>query len=355
MARPKRTHRKKAGSAPGTVVFVGDQKTEKSSTSALQYGPDLLLEGDVTAGTLSVSRQEMKNVAWLDVVGVHDTGLLESIGNHFSIHPLTLEDIANTGQRPKVEEFETYLYMVLKMMDYDVVERKIQSEQVSLVLGPDFLITFQEKPGDVFEPVRERIRRGKGKIRGRGADYLAYALLDTIVDHYYTILERIGDDIETLEEELIANESNKTTLNDVHRLRREVLFLRREIWPLREMVSKLGKGDFELIQPSTHLFLTDVHDHVIQILDTIESYRDMLASLLDLYLSTISNRMNEVMKVLTMIATIFIPITFVAGLYGMNFEHMPELHWRWGYLGVWGIFVFIAVAMVLYFKKKRWI
>jgi len=313
------------------------------------------LEGDVTAGTLSVFRQEMKNVAWLDVVGVHDTGLLESIGNHFSIHPLTLEDIANTGQRPKVEEFETYLYMVLKMMDYDVVERKIQSEQVSLVLGPDFLITFQEKPGDVFEPVRERIRRGKGKIRGRGADYLAYALLDTIVDHYYTILERIGDDIETLEEELIANESNKTTLNDVHRLRREVLFLRREIWPLREMVSKLGKGDFELIQPSTHLFLTDVHDHVIQILDTIESYRDMLASLLDLYLSTISNRMNEVMKVLTMIATIFIPITFVAGLYGMNFEHMPELHWRWGYLGVWGIFVFIAVAMVLYFKKKRWI
>ena len=280
--------------------------------------------------------------------------IIEKIGTYFGIHSLILEDIMNTGQRPKMEDFEDYIFVVVKMIYYDEKDNEIKAEQVSLLLGSNFVISFQEKEGDVFNPIGERTREAKGRIRKMKADYLAYALVDTIIDHYFIVLEKLGEKIEGMEEDLVTNPTPET-LQDIHILKRELIFLRKSIWPLREVVSRLERGESQLIHESTGIYLRDVYDHTIQVIDTIETFRDMVSGMLDVYLSIVSNRMNEVMKVLTIIATIFIPLTFIAGIYGMNFKHIPELEWHWGYPISLSVMGAIGMSMVVYFRRKKWL
>lgn len=294
------------------------------------------------------------SITWINVDGIHQIETFEKLGKCFELHPLTLEDILNTDQRPKVEDFGDYMYVVLKMFSYEDKSNEILIEQVSLILGPNFVLSFQEDVGDVFDPIRERIRNGKGKIRKMGADYLVYTLLDAIVDNYFIILEKIGEQIEFIEERLIINPASDT-LNTIHKLKREMLFLRKSVWPLREVISNMERVESSLIKGSTKIYLRDVYDHNIQIIDTIETLRDMLSGMLDIYLTSISNRLNAVMKVLTIIATIFMPLTFLAGIYGMNFKYMPELEWKWGYPLILLIMFSIGVSMLFYFKRKKWL
>lgn len=298
--------------------------------------------------------KEKPTVTWINIDGIHDVDIIERIGKNYGIHPLLLEDIVNTEQRPKIEDFEDYLFLILKMLSLDEEDREIKIEQVSLVIGPNYVLSFQEREGDVFDPLRDRIRRAKGRIRKMGADYLAYALLDAIVDGYFLILERIGDKIEGLEEDLISHPDTKI-LQAIHYLKREMIFLRRSVWPLREVISGMSRKESTLIKESTEIFLRDVYDHTIQVIDTIETYRDMVSGMLDTYLSSISNRMNEVMKVLTIFAAIFIPLTFVAGIYGMNFAFMPELGLKWGYFAALAVMASMAITMLIYFRRKKWL
>lgn len=293
-------------------------------------------------------------VTWLDIDGVHQPEILEAVGTHVNLHPLVIEDIHNTYQRPKVEDYEDSLYIVLKMISWNETLTEIQAEQVSLILGKNFVASFKEDPGDIFDPVRLRLREGKGRIRKLGADYLAYSLLDQVVDNYFLVLENLGEQIEDLEEELITN-PDASTLQVIYHLKRELIFLRKSVWPLREAIGTLVRGESPLLQPDTLLYLRDVYDHTIQVIDTIETFRDMVSGMLDIYLSSISNRMNEVMKVLTIIATIFIPLTFIAGVYGMNFANMPELQWSGGYYMVWGVMIAIFIGMLIFFKRKEWL
>jgi magnesium transporter len=280
---------------------------------------------------------------------------VEKLGNCFGLHPLVLEDILNTDQRPKMEIYGDYVYIVLKMLYGSDPRRLVETEQVSLILGSNFVISFQEgTEGDVFDPVRERIRSGKGFIRKMGSDYLAYSLIDMIVDNYFIILERLGERIELLEEELVVHPTTKT-IQEIQKFKNETILVRRVVWPLREVISGLGRKESPLIKETTEIYLRDVYDHTVQVMDTIEVYREMLSGMLDIYLSSVSNRLNSVMKVLTIIATIFMPLTFIAGIYGMNFKYMPELEWRWGYPAVWLIVAVIGISMLIYFKKKKWL
>jgi len=344
----------KTGAAPGTLVHVGEKKVDEIRITLIEYNA-----GGANLRSLS-SVSEIQNlppcpdgVRWLNIDGLHDIHLTESIGRLFNVHPLTLEDVVNTGHRPKVEFFDDYVYAIIKMLQYAPSDGRVRSEQLSLILFDHFLITFQEQTGDLFDPIRQRIQNGVGRLRHSGSDYLAYALIDNVVDHYYQILESFGDEIESLEESLLETQT-PATLEHIHELKRETLYLRKQVWPLRETIGTLSHGDSSLISEAIHPFLRDVHDHTVQIIEIIESYRDILTGLIDLYMSSVGNLMNEVMKVLTVIATIFIPITFVAGVYGMNFKFMPELDWRWGYGGAMSLMAVIAGAMILYFKKKKW-
>jgi len=345
---------RKAGASPGTLIHIGEQKVDETQMTLIDYDEEHLQERVLDGIEEAFPLKDLPTVTWINIDGLHQLDIIEKVGRHFNIHPLVLEDIVNTGQRPKTEEFEDLIFVVLKMLHYDENLEKITSEQFSLVLGPNFLISFQEIQGDVFRTVRERIRKPKTRIRKAGCDYLAYALIDAIVDHYFLILEKLGENIEALEEDLLENPSPET-LQTLHEMKREMIYLRKQIWPIRELINSLVKGESSLINESTRLFFRDIYDHTIQIIDTIESYRDILSGMLDIYLSTLSNKMNEVMKVLTIIATIFIPITFVAGIYGMNFKFMPELEWRWGYVMVWAIIVVVVGIMISYFKKKKWL
>ena len=345
---------KKTGLPPGTPVFVGDKKTESTKITILDYDETQFQEREIKEIDECFPFKETSTVTWINVDGVHDAGLIQKLGNNFDLHPLIIEDIVHTQQRPKMEESESYIYIVLKMLYFDDAQNETQVEQVSLVFGKNFVISFQEKEGDIFETIRERIRNGKGRIRKMGTDYLTYALIDAVVDHYFIILENDGEKIEELEDKVVSNPEPET-LQKIHRLKREMIFLRRSVWPLRELVNSLERGESPLIHKATRIYLRDVYDHTIQVFDTLETYRDMLSGMHDTYLSSISNRMNEVMKVLTIIATIFIPLTFVAGVYGMNFEFMPELKWRWAYFGVWGVILVVALVMVIYFKRRKWL
>jgi len=267
---------------------------------------------------------------------------------------LVLEDILNTEQRPKIEDFDQYLFIVLKMVNFVTGRNEIAADQLSIVLGSNFLISFHEREKGVFQSVRERIRSGKGRLRTQGVDYLAFALLDSVVDHYYVILETLQERIEDLEERLIVD-SDEAAIQEIHELRREVILLRKSVWPLREVISGMQRLETPLITDFTDIYLRDLYDHVMQVMDNVEVFRELLASMLEMYLTTISNRMNAVMKVLTMIATIFIPLTFIAGIYGMNFQYMPELNWRWAYLVVWIVMCLIGAAMLIFFKRKKWL
>jgi len=355
MAKLIKKRSRKAGLPPGTLVHIGGKRTGEVKIAVIDYDAVNFQESEVGAVEECFPFREKPTVTWINVEGVHKVEVVEKLGNCFGLHPLVLEDILNTDQRPKIEIYGDYVYIVLKMLYDGDLKRPIEAEQVSLILGSNFVISFQEgKEGDVFNPLRERIKGGKGLVRKMGSDYLVYSLIDTIVDHYFFILERLGEEIELLEEELVAHPTD-TTLHRIRKIKNEVIFVRRVVWPLREVVSSLGRKESPLIQETTEVYLRDVYDHTIQVMDTIEVYREMLSGMLDIYLSSVSNRLNSVMKVLTIIATIFMPLTFIAGIYGMNFKYMPELGWRWGYPAVWLIVVIIGVSMLIYFKRKKWL
>jgi magnesium transporter len=355
MYRLFRSRSKKAGLSPGTLMHVGEQKTETVKISFIDYNATgHFTEGEVQSIDQLISATDPATVTWINVAGLHQIAVMKSIGQQFGIHPLLLEDILNTDQRPKIDQHDNYLYLIVKMIHWRDNPGEIETEQVSIVLGKTFVLTFQEQEKDIFDPLRQRIRDGTGRIRQAGADYLAYALLDIIVDHYFVILENMGEDIELVEEELVTD-PNPDTLQKIHQLKREMLYLRRSVWPLREVIGGLQRGDAPLFQPETLIYLRDVYEHTIQVIDTVETFRDIVSGLLDIYLSSLSNKMNEVMKVLTVIATIFIPLTFFTSLYGMNFRFMPELEWRWSYPALWAVMLVISGAMLLYFKKKDWI
>jgi magnesium transporter len=345
---------KKAGLSPGTLVHIGEQKTETAQFSLMNYDPDQLQDKQLATIDEAFAYKDTPPVTWINIDGLHEISTIERIGHHFNIHPLTLEDIVNTGQRPKAEEYDDYIFIVFKMLFYDDALTHITSEQVSLILGAHYLISFQEKEGDVFNFVRERIRKAKGRIRKSGSDYLTYTLIDATVDHYFFILEKLGEKLERIEEELLGDPQPRT-LQSIHSLKRELIYFRKQVWPIRELLNHLMHEESPLVQESSHIFFRDVYDHTIQAIDTIESLRDALNGLQDLYLSTLSHKMNEVMKVLTIMATIFIPLTFIAGIYGMNFKFMPELEWKWSYPILWALLVAIFVFMLLWFKRKRWL
>lgn len=351
----KKRHRK-IGASPGTLIHLGEQKLDQALISTLEYNLEQVWERgptEVTAEQCCNLRPEAK-VSWINLDGLHQINYLETLGRCFNLHSLVQEDILNTEHRPKLEEFQEHLFIVVKMLQFDDASDEIRTEQVSLILGPNYLLTFQERTGDVFNGVRDRIRQGKGRVRKMGADYLAYVLLDAIVDNYFLILEKLGDQIEELEDELIHRPTPET-MQKIHHFKREMILLRKAIWPLREVISGLQRQEGLLVSDATGTFLRDLYDHCIQILDTVETLRDILAGLLDLYLSSLSNRMNEIMKVLTLIATIFIPLTFIVGIYGMNFDYMPELHWKYGYFLIWGVMLGCGALLLWFFKRKRWL
>ena len=354
MARINHRRSRKAGLPPGSLIHIGDKKAAPIKINIIDYDEETFQEKEAKSIEECCAFRETSTVTWINVDGVHDSRLISDLGSRFGIHPLILEDIMTTAQRPKMEDMGDYLYIVIRMLDLVEKRKEVRSEQVSLILGPNFVISFEEDEGDVFDAVRERIRAGKGRIRKLGPDYLAYSLLDAVVDNYFIVLEKLGEDVEDVEEELIRS-PDRETVHEIHALKREMIYLRKSVWPLREVISGLERTESELIKDSTGIFLRDVYDHTIQVIDTVETYRDMLSGMLDIYLSSLSNRMNEVMKVLTIIATIFIPLTFIAGVYGMNFKFMPELEWRWGYFVVLGVMAVIGVLMVILFKRRRWL
>jgi magnesium transporter len=354
----KKTLRKrsqKAGLPPGSLVHIGRQRAEKTKITVIDYDESHFTEQDVDSIEVCFPYRDRPTVTWINIEGIHQADILEKIGSCYNLHPLVMEDILNTEQRPKIENYDDYLYVVLKMLYCDDGARAVSTEQISLVVGQNYVISFQEGiEGDVFGLLRERLRNDKGRARKQGSDYLIYSLIDAVVDNYFSILEKLGEKIEVLEEKLVTNPAAET-LHEIHYLKREMIFLRKAVWPLREVVSSLVREDTVLVTESTRLYFRDVYDHTIQVIDTIETYRDMVSGMLDIYLSSVSNRLNAVMKVLTIIATIFMPLTFIAGVYGMNFKHMPELEWRYGYGMVWGIMIAIGVFMLNYFKRKKWL
>lgn len=344
---------KKTALPPGTLIHVGEKKTDATEIGSLQYNAGTVKEQThETVDELKIL-EGFDGISWININGIHDTGVIGAIGTSFRINPLVQEDILNTLQRPKIEDFGDYIYLVLKMLDYDREKKAVNKEQVSFVLTGNTVISFQEKPGDVFDSVRKRIVDEKRKIRTRGPDYLLYALIDAVVDHYFLIMENISEDIEEIEDELMIHPESKH-LHRIQHLRKELILLRKAVWPMRDILNTILRDDLAQIKESSHVYYRDVHDHTIQVIETTETFRDIVSGLQDMYMSSISNRMNEIMKVLTMIATLFIPLTFIAGIYGMNFEFMPELKWRYAYFGVWGIMVLVTLMMIVYFKRKKW-
>lgn len=344
---------KKAGLSPGTLVHVGERKSEETQISIISYDAHTLEEKELETIEEVFSYGNTSGVTWINIDGLHDMDMIEKVGNHFGLHPLALEDIVNTQHRPKLDDFEDYVLVACKMISWKEEKNELEIEHISLLLGKNYVITFQEKRGDVFNPVRERMRKAKGRIRRMGADYLAYALMDAVVDNYFIVLENMGEEIEALEERVLDN-PEPAILNAIHRLKRELIFLRKSVWPLREIIAALEKGDSALVNEKTLVYFRDVSDHTIQVMDTVGTFRDMLTGMMDVYLSSVSNRMNQVMKVLTIMASIFIPLTFLAGIYGMNFEHMPELKWPLGYPLVWLIMIVLGLGMLFVFWRKKW-
>lgn len=351
---------RKAGLSPGTLVHVGKKHAEKTRMTVIDYDEKRSEMKELGRIEECFRFKDKKSTTWINIDGLQDLGIIEKIGKRFGIHPLVLEDIVNTGQRPKMEEFDDYIFVVLKMLSFDERSNETRSEQVSLILGRSFVLSFQENVGDIFDPVRNRIREGKGRIRRAGPDYLAYALMDSVVDNYFSVLERFGERVEGMEEGLVED-PRPENLQSIHDMKREMIFIRKSVWPLREAISGLARTESKLVKDKTRVYLRDVHDHTIQVIDTVETFRDMVSGMTDLYLSSISNKMNQVMKVLTIIATIFIPLSFFAGLYGMNFNpdasmfNMPELNHPYGYPAVLAFMLFVAVIMIAYFRKKRWL
>ena len=346
----------KAGMPPGTLIFTGDKLTEKSQVDLITYNAEEITEFSSEHVPDILERLNENNVNWLNIDGLHNVPLIEAVGQYYDLHPLLMEDILNDEHRPKSEEYEKQIFFTIKTL-YHYTEDDFIYEQMSFVLGNNYLLSFQEKEGDLFDAFRDRLRQtglGKNRARNRGADYLFYRLIDTIVDSYYIILEKVGERIDDLEDEVYTEPTEKT-LQAIQKLKKELIFLRKTVFPLREALSKITKGEYAFIQKDTLPFFGDIYDHTIHVIESLETYRDLVSNLTDMYMTSISNKMNEVMKVLTIMATIFIPLTFIVGVYGMNFAHMPELNWKYGYPGVWGIMILTFIGMLIYFKRKNWL
>ena len=355
MPRGLKKRSRKAGLPPGTLIHIGERLSDTTKISLIDYDGEHLTEKNIQSVDELRIFKDKPTVTWVHIDGIHEIGLLEQLGDVFELHALILEDILNTDQRPKMEDLGAYLFIVLKRFCEACDEHNdITSEQISIILGPGYVISLQEKEGHLLDPLRERLRAAKGRVRKAGADYLAYSIIDAILDSYFGILERLGERIE-MEEEVLVNHPAQSTLQAIQHLKRDMIFLRRSVWPLRETIAALERSESALIQDATGIYLKDVYDHTVQVIDTVETYRDMLSGMIDIYLSSLSNRMNQVMKVLTVIATIFMPVTFLAGVYGMNFRHFPELEWRWGYPLFWIVCLIIAAVMLVLFKRKKWL
>lgn len=350
----KTTRSGKVGLAPGTLVHTGEQKIDKARIRLIDYDEKTLTEKEFITIEECFPFKEAPTVTWINIDGLHDLSIIEKIGAQFGIHPLSLEDVVSTGQRPKFDDSDAYLFLVLKMIYLIDPGQKLLTEQLSIITGSNFVITFQERVGDVFERLRERIRMGRPRLRKSGADYLTYCLMDSVVDNYFVVLDTLGDQLEDLEEEVL--ESPQTdTMEGIYSMKRKLISLRKSISPLRDVVSKLSKSESALISRDTDPYMNDLFDHTFHVMETIETYRETASSLLDTYMTGVSNRMNEVMKVLTIIATIFIPLTFIAGIYGMNFEWMPELKWVWAYPVIWCIMLIVTAFMLIFFRRKKWL
>ncbi|MDF7798119.1 magnesium/cobalt transporter CorA [Pontiellaceae bacterium B1224] len=343
----------KQGQPPGTPVYTGTRTDVPIRIRVIHYNEEQLEEREVSTVEETFAYAEATPATWINIDGLNDAPAVEKMGLYLGLHSLTIEDILHTHQRPKMEDLGDAIYMVLRMLSIDPNNDDVTSEQISFVLHKSVLVTFQEHSGDVFEGVRERIQKMQGRIRRKGADYLLYALLDAVTDHYFKVLEQFGERIEGVEAALMEDPYPEL-LNEIYAMKRELLYIRKSVWPLREAIGSLERGESELFEDGTQKYLRDLYDHTIQVIDTIESFRDMLSGVQDLYLSSLGNKTNQVMKVLTIIATIFIPITFIAGIYGMNFEVIPELQWKYGYAAVWVVMIVMTFGMLAYFKRKRW-
>jgi magnesium transporter len=352
MSRLIKKRSKTIGLPPGSMIHVGEKNSDEIKITVIDYDEKKFEEIEVKNVEECYPYKDTPSVTWINIDGISKTDIIENIGKNYGIHSLVSEDIVNTEQRPKFEDYDNYIFVVLKMLHQPKDE--IFAEQVSIIIGKNYVISFQETSGDVFKAIRERIRNGKGRIRRMGSDYLAYSLIDSIVDNYYNVLEIIGDKLEEIEENVVNN-PDPDILRIIHGIKRDLIFLKKSIWPLREVISNLNKAESSIIKKSTNIFIRDIYDHTIQVIDTIETFRDMNSGMLDIYMSSVSNKMNEVMKVLTIFAAIFIPLTFIAGIYGMNFQYMPELGWNWGYYTVVGIMAIVGFTLLFYFKIKRWI
>jgi len=345
----------KAGLPPGEMRHIGSKGGAAPRVTIIDYDNERIESKEISSVTKAAAYKDRPTVTWINIEGVGDLGTLRELGEAYDLHPLTMEDIANTHQRPKCEDYGHYLFVVLKMLRHeDIRSGKIVATQVAFVMGKGFVISFQEGGGDVFDPVRARIKRSKGRIRSQGADYLLYALMDAVVDGYFKLLERISERIEALEGKLL-DDPKPGFLVSIQSMKRDLIMLRRSIWPVRDVVSGVMREAGRLIQESTRFYLRDVQDHAMRVTDAVETNREALSGLLDIYLSNVSNRMNAVMKVLTIIATIFIPLSFIAAIYGMDFKNMPEKDWAYSYPVFWGAMAVIVLGMVAYFRRKRWL
>jgi magnesium transporter len=345
---------KKTGLPPGTLVHVGERRAEKVSVHVYNFDEKRCDERDERDPLQILPLLSDSTVTWVDVDGLHDIPLMEKFGKAFQLHPLLLEDVISTQQRPKVDDYGEVVFIVFRMLRYDSAEHVVTDEQVSLVVGRNFVLSFQEGPGDVLDVIRERIRQNKGRVRRMGADYLAYAIIDAVVDNYFVVIEKLGDEVEKLEQQLI-HKPQARMLQVLHHLKREMVFFRKAVWPLREVIGSFLRDSYRPITDATSLYFHDLYDHTIQVMDTIESCRDLLSGMIDIYMSSVSNRMNSIMKVLTIISTVFMPLTLITGVYGMNFDFMPELHWRLGYPFALSLMAGITIGMTLYIQRKNWL
>ncbi|MDC7993586.1 magnesium/cobalt transporter CorA [Altibacter sp. HG106] len=340
--------------APGTVSYTGKKENAVTTLEIIDYSKDQydLVHSEKIEDAFQFKGTD--HVTWINVNGLNNTHNIETLGEHYQLHPLIQEDIVTTNQRPKMDEFEAYLFIVFKMLHYGE-DNQLINEHVSMVMGHDYVLTFQEADGDVFDSLRERIESGKGRVRNAGSDYLMFAILDAVVDNYFSVIETLSEKIEFLEDQLFEDKIEEDITQDIQELKKEILRIRRAIVPLREVINRIEKTETALIESRTQNYIRDLYDHIIQVSESVDIYREMIWGLMDMYMTTISNRMNEVMKVLTIMATIFIPLTFLAGIYGMNFEYIPELQLKYGYFYLWGAMILVFLLLVWYFKRKKWL
>ena len=345
----------KSGMRPGSLVHVGSMPVTSSRMTLLDYNPEKIEQAEFTSVQEILRYKDTETITWVLIEGLANVEVIQSIGANFGIHDLVLEDILNTHQRPKFEEYDDHLFIVLKCLLPGKDRYSVDYEQISLLVLRNFVFVFKEKTDTLFAPLQQRIINSRGRFRSLGSDYLTYTILDTIIDQNFIALDALDETVTELEDSLLELEPTREALYRIQRLKKQIIDMRRHLSPVRELMAAMLRSESQLIDQKTHIYLRDVSDHVIRVIESIELYRDTLTVLLDIYLSSVNNKMNQIMKVLTVFASIFIPLTFITGIYGMNFENMPELHWKWAYPVLWGVFVTVTLVLLVYFKKKKWL